>query len=115
METDQTHHLRLRDRELTHIASSIASLGDLFKDLSILVIDQGTLLDSIEYNIEQTSVQVSEAVKELDIATRYASLQQSNWLSHDHPFGQVSEEHWAPEDHLPLASYHFWLDYHLNL
>lgn len=71
METDQTDHLRLRDRELTHIANSIASLGDLFKDLSILVIDQGTLLDSIEYNIEQTSVQVSEAVKELDIATRY--------------------------------------------
>ncbi|KAL4074127.1 t-SNARE [Scleroderma citrinum] len=72
METDQTHQdLHLRDRELTHIANSIASLADLFKDLSILVIDQGTLLDSIEYNIEQTSVQVTEAVKELDIATRY--------------------------------------------
>lgn len=74
MESDQTHHLPLRDRELTHIANSIASLADLFKDLSILVIDQGTLLDSVEYNIEQTSVQVSEAVKELNVATRYASF-----------------------------------------
>ncbi|KAI6026257.1 t-SNARE [Pisolithus microcarpus] len=41
METDQTHDLQLRDRELTHIANSIASLADIFKDLSNLVIDQG--------------------------------------------------------------------------
>lgn len=59
-----------RNHELSEIAKSIASLAELFKDLSVLVIDQGTLLDSVEYNIEQTSVQVSEAVKELDLATR---------------------------------------------
>ncbi|KAF8844689.1 t-SNARE [Paxillus ammoniavirescens] len=70
-ETDQTHDIQLRDRELTEIANSIASLAELFKDLSVLVIDQGTLLDSIEYNIEQTSVQITEAVKELNVATRY--------------------------------------------
>ncbi|KAF8558067.1 t-SNARE [Imleria badia] len=70
-ETDQIHDIRLRDRELTEIANSIASLAELFKDLSILVIDQGTLLDSIEYNIEQSSVHIAEAVKELDVATRY--------------------------------------------
>ncbi|OBZ67268.1 t-SNARE affecting a late Golgi compartment protein 2 [Grifola frondosa] len=63
--------LRTRDRELTEIAKSIASLAELFKDLSALVIDQGTLLDSVEYNIEQTAVQMSEAVKELNVATRY--------------------------------------------
>jgi syntaxin 16 len=62
--------LQIRDRELTEIAKSIASLAELFKDLSVLVIDQGTLLDSVEYNIEQTAVQVSEAVKELNVATR---------------------------------------------
>ncbi|KAI0930315.1 hypothetical protein AcV5_007066 [Taiwanofungus camphoratus] len=63
--------LRRRDRELTEIAKSIAQLAELFKDLSAMVIDQGTLLDSVEYNIEQTAVQVQEAVKELDVATRY--------------------------------------------
>ncbi|KAK7053277.1 t-SNARE affecting a late Golgi compartment protein 2 [Paramarasmius palmivorus] len=62
--------LQSRDREITEIAKSIASLAELFKDLSALVIDQGTLLDSIEYNIEQTAVQMGEAVKELDTATR---------------------------------------------
>ncbi|PCH43750.1 t-SNARE, partial [Wolfiporia cocos MD-104 SS10] len=66
--------LRTRDKELTQIAQSIASLAELFKDLSVMVIDQGTLLDSVEYNIEQTAVQMEEAVKELDIATRYANL-----------------------------------------
>ncbi|KZT71032.1 t-SNARE, partial [Daedalea quercina L-15889] len=63
--------LRRRDHELTQIAQSIASLAELFKDLSAMVIDQGTLLDSIEYNIEQTAVQMEDAVKELDTATRY--------------------------------------------
>ncbi|KAJ3965915.1 hypothetical protein EV361DRAFT_872816, partial [Lentinula raphanica] len=62
--------LQTRDRELNEIAKSIASLAELFKDLSVLVIDQGTLLDSVEYNIEQTAVQVKDAVQELDIATR---------------------------------------------
>lgn len=62
--------LHSRDRELAEIAKSIASLAELFKDLSVLVIDQGTLLDSVEYNIEQTAVQVEEAVKELNVATK---------------------------------------------
>lgn len=73
-ETDQIEDTRHRDRELTEIANSIASLAELFKDLSVLVIDQGTLLDSVEYNIEQTSVHVAEAVKELDVATRFVAF-----------------------------------------
>lgn len=63
--------LRQRNHELTQIAQSIASLAELFKDLSVMVIDQGTLLDSVEYNIEQTAVQMEEAVRELNTATRY--------------------------------------------
>lgn len=65
--------LRQRDRELTRIAKSIADLAVLFKDLSSMVIDQGTLLDSVEYNVEQTAVQMNQAVKELNVATRCAS------------------------------------------
>ena len=45
-------------------------MAELFKDLGALVIDQGTLLDSIEYNIEQTDVHMSEAVTELKIASQ---------------------------------------------
>ncbi|EIW83207.1 t-SNARE [Coniophora puteana RWD-64-598 SS2] len=70
-ESAPAHDFQQRNRELTEIASSIAQLAELFKDLSVLVIDQGTLLDSVEYNIEQTAAQVSEAVQELNVATRY--------------------------------------------
>jgi len=63
--------LQQRTHQLDEIANSIASLAELFKDLSVLVIDQGTLLDSVEYNIEQTAVRVGDAVKELQDATRY--------------------------------------------
>ncbi|KAF8503069.1 t-SNARE [Gautieria morchelliformis] len=63
--------LHARAAELASIATSITSLADLFKDLSTLVIDQGTILDSVEYNVEMTAVNVQEAVEELTVATRY--------------------------------------------
>ena len=63
-------NLQTRDRELTEIARSIAQLAELFKDLSALVIDQGTLLDSVEYNIEQTAAHMAEAVTELNVAQK---------------------------------------------
>ncbi|KAI0743905.1 t-SNARE [Daedaleopsis nitida] len=69
--TELDFNLQTRDRELTEIAKSIAQLAELFKDLSALVIDQGTLLDSVEYNIEQTAVQMEDAVRELNTATKY--------------------------------------------
>jgi syntaxin 16 len=63
--------LRKRNAELNQIADSIAQLAELFKDLSALVIDQGTLLDSVEYNIEQTAVHMQDANKDLDVAIKY--------------------------------------------
>ncbi|GAA6033168.1 hypothetical protein JCM8097_002979 [Rhodosporidiobolus ruineniae] len=60
-----------RTHEITSIAQSIAELADLFKDLSSLVIDQGTLLDRVDYNVEQMSTAVEGAVEELKTATRY--------------------------------------------
>lgn len=80
---DVTPDLQARDHELIEIAKSISDLAELFKDLSGLVIDQGTLLDSVEYNIEQTSVQVADAVKELDMATRCVSELSSALLRYD--------------------------------
>lgn len=60
-----------RTHSLTELAKSIAGLAELFKDLSVLIIDQGTLLDSVEYNIEQTAVRVGEAVVVLEEAKGY--------------------------------------------
>jgi syntaxin 16 len=54
-----------RDAELQHILSSIVDLHDVFKDLHSLVIDQGTLLDRIDYNVEETKQQVVKGTQEL--------------------------------------------------
>jgi syntaxin 16 len=60
-----------RDREITSIAESIADLAGLFRDLNIMVIDQGTLLDRVDYNIEQMAYDVRGAVEELETATKF--------------------------------------------
>lgn len=59
-----------RDREIAGIAQSITELADMFKDLGNLVLDQGTLLDRIDYNVEQMSTDVRGAVEELKVATK---------------------------------------------
>jgi len=54
-----------REAEVNEIAKSIFQLADIFKDLNNMVVDQGTLLDRIDYNIEQTVVEVKAGHKEL--------------------------------------------------
>ena len=54
-----------RDQEVVKIIESVNELAAIMKDLSVLVIDQGTVLDRIDYNVEQVSTHVEEAVKQL--------------------------------------------------
>mmetsp|Transcript_7749 Transcript_7749/g.25731 ORF Transcript_7749/g.25731 Transcript_7749/m.25731 type:complete len:327 (+) Transcript_7749:85-1065(+) len=54
-----------REREMVKIMESVNDLAQVMKDLSVLVIEQGTLLDRIDYNCEQVSVAVEQGYKEL--------------------------------------------------
>ena len=56
-----------REREINDIAKGIIQLADIFKDLSTMVIDQGTMLDRIDYNVERMTVDVKAAEKELTV------------------------------------------------
>lgn len=54
-----------RDEEITNIAKSIEELAAIFKELSAMVIDQGTILDRIDYNMEMTVEYAKEGIQEL--------------------------------------------------
>ena len=56
-----------REREIEDIAQGIIELADIFKELQGMVIDQGTMLDRIDYNVENMSVNVKAADKELNV------------------------------------------------
>ncbi|ROW15347.1 hypothetical protein VPNG_02357 [Cytospora leucostoma] len=60
-----------REREIEDIAQGIIDLSDLFRDLQNIVIDQGTMLDRIDYNVERMAVDVKAADKELNVASGY--------------------------------------------
>jgi len=60
-----------REREIEAIAQGVIELASIFQDLNSMVIDQGSLLDRIDYNVENTLTQVKEADKELKVATNY--------------------------------------------
>ncbi|KAG0052341.1 hypothetical protein BGZ83_002734 [Gryganskiella cystojenkinii] len=60
-----------REQEINHISRSIFQLADIFKDLQSMVIDQGTLLDRIDFNVEQAAVHLQDAVYELDEGEKY--------------------------------------------
>ncbi|KAF0983138.1 hypothetical protein FDP41_011116 [Naegleria fowleri] len=60
-----------RDKELREILTSIVELNELFKEFSALVVEQGSLLDRIDHNIEQTFENVKQGNKELAGAEKY--------------------------------------------
>lgn len=57
--------VRRREKELSLIAGSVEDLAQIMKDLSTLVIEQGTVLDRIDYNVEHVQADVVRGVEEL--------------------------------------------------
>eukprot|EP00913_Durusdinium_trenchii_P012564 g11799.t1 len=59
-----------RSSEIAQIASSVAELNRIFKDLATLVIDQGTVLDRIDFNTEKIYQRSDEAKGQLHQAVK---------------------------------------------
>mmetsp|Transcript_19017 Transcript_19017/g.53652 ORF Transcript_19017/g.53652 Transcript_19017/m.53652 type:complete len:338 (+) Transcript_19017:87-1100(+) len=57
-----------RSREICDIASSITDLHTIYKELAVMVIDQGTILDRIDYNCEHVLHETSAGEKQLQRA-----------------------------------------------
>lgn len=60
-----------RDEEINRIAKSIEELAAIFKELAVLVIDQGTILDRIDYNMENAVEHAREGIKQLEKAEEH--------------------------------------------
>ncbi|KAK5114793.1 hypothetical protein LTR85_010106 [Meristemomyces frigidus] len=60
-----------REREIEKIAQGVIEMSNIFQELNSMVIDQGSLLDRIDYNVERTAEHVKAAEKELTVATGY--------------------------------------------
>jgi syntaxin 16 len=65
---DMTSMVQGRDEEIIKIAQSIEELGTIFKELAVLVIDQGTILDRIDYNMEAVVDNTQTGLQQLERA-----------------------------------------------
>lgn len=54
-----------------HLAKSAQELAQIFKDLNQLVIEQGTIVDRIDYNMDQAVVKVKEGLQQVVKAEEY--------------------------------------------
>lgn len=60
-----------REKEIQEIVKSIMGVAQVFKELQAMVIDQGTILDRVDYNIEQVDANMETAHKELIKGSKY--------------------------------------------
>ena len=68
-----------RDEEIGRIAKSIEDLALIFKELAVLVIEQGTVLDRIDYNMEVVIERTKKGVLELEKAEKYQKSNRAQW------------------------------------
>lgn len=62
-----------RETEIQKLARSIVELSEMFQDLNALIIEQGTVLDRIDYNVTMAAESTQKAVVELEKAKKLQS------------------------------------------
>lgn len=63
--------LQQREREISKLAMGILEISTIFKEMESLVVEQGTILDRIDYNITNTAQDMKDSNKELLKARTY--------------------------------------------
>lgn len=62
--------LRERESALRRLENDIVDVNMIFKDLAVMVHDQGEVIDSIESNVENVQIRVHEANNHLESAKK---------------------------------------------
>jgi len=86
LENDTTYYDNLvkeRDQEIKQIEATVFQVNEIFRDVAKLVAEQGTMIDNIESNIQETSVHTTKAVAELRQANEYQKSSRSKmcWIA----------------------------------
>ena len=71
MTTDNNLNLIKRNNDLDNLLNSVNDLADIYKDMQTLVMEQGSILDRIDYNIDVASSNVSSGKKNIEKADKY--------------------------------------------
>lgn len=64
-------YLQQRDRDISKLAMGILEISTIFKEMEELVVDQGTMLDRIDYNLQNTVADLQQSDRELIKAKHY--------------------------------------------
>ena len=68
---ENNEQLKKRDNELNILLESVNELAQLFKEMQTLVMEQGTILDRIDYNIDIASTNISTGKKSIIKADKH--------------------------------------------
>ncbi|CUM49851.1 uncharacterized protein AC631_02648 [Debaryomyces fabryi] len=69
--SSNSQFLQTREREISKLAMGILEISTIFKEMESMVIDQGSILDRIDYNIANTAQDLKSSEKELVKAQGY--------------------------------------------
>ena len=69
--SSNSQFLQAREREISKLAMGILEISTIFKEMESMVIDQGSVLDRIDYNIANTAQDLKSSDKELIKAQGY--------------------------------------------
>ena len=74
-----------RDEDVNRLIDNINKLNHLFKQMNDIVIEQGTIVDRIDFNIEQSADLTRKAKKELFEVSPLLKLQNNflGWQSNE--------------------------------
>ncbi len=71
LKTDESKVLQQRDNELSYLLNNVTKLATIFKDIQTLVMEQCSILDRIDYNIDVAGDNVIKSKKSLIKANEY--------------------------------------------